>query len=135
MCTGEDEEEGRDMEGRAPRVILGGTGGNNPPASVRDRLRLGLVLPTWPSLRRSSGVGVSSEVSPSNTVKQMDSWDSLLGGGGATSGVGQKWMGIVRRRLNTVLGLGTGFTTTLLTSEFVNMAARFGVELFRGLTD
>lgn len=42
-------------------------------------------------------------------------------------------MGAVLRRLKTVLGLGTGFTTALLSldSEFVNMAARFGAELFQ----
>lgn len=77
-----------------------------------------------------SGVGVSPEVKPSNTVKQMDSWESLLDGGGAGSGVGQKWTGVVLRRLNTVLGFGTGFTAGLLLSELVNMAPRFGAELF-----
>lgn len=73
---------------------------------------------------------MSPEVKPSNTVKQMDSWESLLGRGGAGSGVGQKWMGAVLRRLKTVLGLGTGFTTGLLLSELVSMAARSGAELF-----
>lgn len=38
---------------------------------------------------------------------------------------------MVRRRLKTVLGLGTGFTTVLLLdSDSANMAARFGAELF-----
>lgn len=131
------------MAGGTPRFILGGTGGNNPPVSDRDKLRLGLFLSTWLGLRLgvvdwsltsevnlSSGVGVSLEVKPSNTVKQMESWESLLGGGSAGSGVGQKWMGAVLRRLKTVLGLGTGFTTGLLLPELVSMAARFGAELF-----
>lgn len=131
------------MAGGIPRFSLGGTGGNNPLASDRDKLRLGLLLSAWlgrrlgvvaVSLRSevnlSSGVGVSPEVKPSNTVKQMDSWESLLGWGGAGSGIGQKWMGAVLRRLKTVLGLGTGFTTGLLLSELVNIAARFGTELF-----
>lgn len=78
----------------------------------------------------SSDVGLSPEVKPSNTLKQMDSWESLLDGGGAGSGVGQKWIGAVLRRLKTVLGLGTGFTTGLLPSESVSMLARFGAELF-----
>lgn len=77
-----------------------------------------------------SVVGMSPEVKPSNTVKQMDSWDSLLGVGGAGSDVGQKLMGAVLRRLKTVLGLGTGFTTDLPQSELVSMAVRFGTELF-----
>lgn len=121
--------------------ILGGTGGNSLPASDRDKLRLGLLLSVWLSLwlgvvnlslrpKVSSGAGVSPEVNPSNTVKQMDSWESLLGGGGAGSDVGQKWMGAVLRRLKTVLGLGTGFTTGLLLSELVSMAPRFRAELF-----
>lgn len=78
----------------------------------------------------SVGVDVSPELKPSNTVKQMDSWESLLGRGGAGSGVGQNWMGAVLRRLKTVLGLGTGFTAGLLLSALVSMAARFGAELF-----
>lgn len=131
------------MAGGTPRFILGGTGGNDPPASDRDKLRLGLLLSAWLglwlgvvdlSLRSevnwSSRVGVSLEVKSSNTVKQMESWESLLAGGGAGSGVGQKWMGAVLRRLKTVLGLGTGFTTGLLLPELVSMAARFGAELF-----
>lgn len=130
------------MKGGTPRFSLGGTGGNNPPASDRDKLRLGLLLSAWLGLRldvddlslRSevnlSSVDTSPEVKPSNTVKQMDSWESLLGGSGAGSGVGQKWMGAVLRRLKTVLGLGTGFTTGLLLSELVSMAPRFGAELF-----
>lgn len=131
------------MAGGIPRFSLGGTGGKNPPASDRDKLRLGFLLSVWFSFRlgvvefslRSevnllSGVGVSPEVKPSNTVKQMDSWESLLDGGGAGSGVGQKWTGVVLRRLNTVLGFGTGFTAGLLLSELVNMAPRFGTELF-----
>lgn len=122
----------------AARFSLEGTGGNSPPASDRDKLRLGLVLVTWLSLLvgvvdfwlRSEGA--SPDVKSSNTVKHMESWDSLLGGGGAGSGVGQKLMGVVLRRLKTVLGLGTGFTTALLPldSELVNMAARSGDELF-----
>lgn len=142
--TGEEEEEGGDpwyMAGGTPRFILGGTGGNNLPASDRDKLRLGLLLSAWLglplgvvnlSLRSEvpSGVGVSPEVRPSNTVKQIDSWESLLGWGGAGSDVGQKWTGAVLRRLKTVLGLGTGFTMGLLLSESVSMAARFGTELF-----
>lgn len=75
-------------------------------------------------------MGVSPEVKPSNTVKQMDSWDSLLAVGGAGSDVGQKWTGAVLRRLKTVLGLGTGFTRDLLPAELVSMAVRFGAELF-----
>lgn len=75
-------------------------------------------------------MGMSPEVRPSNTVKQIDSWESLLGGGGAGSNVGQKWTGAVLRRLKTVLGLGTGFTMGLLLSESVSMVARFGTELF-----
>lgn len=142
----EEEEEGGDpwkMAGGTPRFSLGGTGGNDLPASERDRLRLGLLLSAWLGLRLgvvslslrsevtlSSGVGVSLEVKPSNTVKQMDSWESLLGGGGAGSGVGQKWTGVVLRRLKTVLGFGTGFITGLLLSELVSMAARSGAELF-----
>lgn len=131
------------MAGGVPRFSLGGTGGNNPPASVKDKLRLGFFLSAWLSLRLGvvdlsltsevnllSGVAVSPEVKSSNTVKQMDSWESLLGGGGAGSGVGQKWTGAVLRRLKTVLGLGTGFTTGLLLSALVSMAARFGAELF-----
>lgn len=68
---------------RTPRLSLGGTGGNNPPASDRDLLRLGLVLSVWLDLRlgeailslRSevkllSAVGVSPEPF---TVKQMES--------------------------------------------------------------
>lgn len=41
-------------------------------------------------------------------------------------------MGAVLRRLKTVLGLGTGFSTALLLldSEFVSMVARLGAELF-----
>lgn len=77
-----------------------------------------------------SGVGVSTEVRPSNSVKQMDSWESLLCGGGAGSNLGQKWTGAVLRRLKTVLGLGTGFATGLVLSESVNMAVMDGVELF-----
>lgn len=143
--TGEEEEEEEDgdpwnVAGETPRFSLGGTGGNNLPASDKDKLRLGLGL-SWLALRLaefslrsevnlSAGVDVSPEVRPSMTVKQMDSWESLLGGSGAGSGVGQKWMGAVRRRLKTVLGLGTGFITVLLDSEFVSMAARFGTELF-----
>lgn len=135
------------MAGGAPRFILGGTGGTTPPASVRDKLRLGLLLPAWLDRRQgvvdmrseeSAAVGVSLEGRPSNTVKQMDSWESLLGGGGAGSGVGQKWTGAVLRRLKTVLGLGTGFTAGRLLSELVSMVARFGTELFRNtskLTD
>lgn len=132
------------MAGGTPRFILGGTGGNNLPASDRDKLRLGLLLSAWLglwlgvvnlSLRSEvpSGVGVSPEVRPSNTVKQIDSWESLLGllgGGGAGSDAGQKWTGAVLRRLKTVLGLGTGFTMGLLLSESVSMMARFGTELF-----
>lgn len=127
------------MAGGAPRFILGGTGGTPPPASVRDKLRLGLLLPAWLDRRqgvvdmrseKSATVGVSPEDRPSNTVKQMDSWESLLGGGGAGSGVGQKWTGAVLRRLKTVLGLGTGFTAGRLLSEPVSMVARFGTELF-----
>lgn len=129
------------MAGGAPRFILGGTGGTPPPASVRDKLRLGLLLPAWLDRRqgvvdmrseKSATVGVSPEPEdrPSNTVKQMDSWESLLGGGGAGSGVGQKWTGAVLRRLKTVLGLGTGFTAGRLLSELVSMVARFGTELF-----
>lgn len=131
------------MAGGTPRFSLGGTGGNDPPASDRDKLRLGLLLSAWLGLRLgvvdlslrsevtlSSGVGVSPEVKPSKTVKQMDSWESLLGRGGTGSGVGQNWMGAVLRRLKTVLGLGTGFITGLLLSELVSMAARFGAELF-----
>lgn len=105
--------------------------------SDRDELRLALLLSVWFALRPGavdlsarSEVNLSSGVRPSNTVKQMDSWESLLGGGGAGSGVGQKWTGAVLRRLKTVLGLGTGFTTGLLLSEPVSMAARFGAELF-----
>lgn len=108
--------------------------------SDKDKLRLGLGL-SWLALRLADfslrsvvnllvGVGMSPEFRPSIRVKQMDSWESLLGGGSAGSGVGQKWMGAVRRRLKTVLGLGTGFITVLLDSEFVSMAARFGAELF-----
>lgn len=141
--TGEEEdEEGGDpwnVAEETPRFSLGGTGGNNP-VSDKDKLRLGLGL-SWLALRLAdfslrsevnllAGVGVSTEFRPSITVKQMDSWESLLGGGGAGSGVGQKWTGAVRRRLKTVLGLGTGFITVLLDSEFVSMAARFGAELF-----
>lgn len=140
MRTGE-EEDPCNLEGATPRFSLGGTGGTSPPASDRDQLRPGLVLSTWLGLRLvglslrsevelSSSLGVTPEVRPSNTVKQMDSWESLLGGGGAGSGVGLKWTGAVLRRLKTVLGLGTGFTTVLLLSEFVSMAARFGAELF-----
>lgn len=140
----EEEEDGGDpwnMAGGTLRFSLGGTGGNNPPASDKDKLRLGFLLSAWLGLRLgvlslrsevnlSSVGGVSPEVKPSKTVKQMDSWESLLGGGGAGSGVGQKWMGAVLRRLKTVLGLGTGFTTGLLLSQLVSMAARFGAELF-----
>lgn len=139
--TGEGEaEDGGDpwnMAGGTPRFSLGGTGGNNLPASDRDKLRLGFLLRARLGLRLDvvvqslgSEVNLSPEVRPSNTVKQMDSWESLLGGGGAGSGVGQKWTGAVLRRLKTVLGLGTGFTAGLLPSELVNMAARFGAELF-----
>lgn len=136
----EEEEEGTgDTAGGPPRFILGGTGGTTPPASVRDKLRLGLLLPAWLDRRQgvvdmrseeSAAVGVSPEDRPSNTVKQMDSWESLLGGGGADSGVGQKWTGAVLRRLKTVLGLGTGFTAGRLLPELVSMVARFGTELF-----
>lgn len=143
--TGEEEVGGGPCikAVRTPRFSLGGTGGNSPPASDRDLLRPGLVLSVWLDLRlgeaalslRSevkllSAAGASPELRPSNTVKQMDSWESLLGRGGAGSGVGQKWTGVVLRRLKTVLGLGTGFTATLLLSEFVSMAARSGAELF-----
>lgn len=130
-----------------PRFSLGGTGGNAPSESGSDKLRLGLV--SWLGLRLGADtdlslqleVGVSPEFKPSRIVKQMDSWESRLGGGGTGSGVEQeKWIGVVLRRLKTVLGLGTGFTTVfgvllLLASaeptEFVSMAARFGAELFR----
>lgn len=77
-----------------------------------------------------SAVGMSAELRLSSTVRQMDSWDSLLGRGGAGSGVGVNWMGAVLRRLKTVLGLGTGFTVGLLPSEFASMAVRSGAELF-----
>lgn len=140
----EEDEEGGDpwnVAGGTPRFSLGGTGGNERPASDRDKLRLGLLLSAWYDLRRGGVVlslgsevtlsaGVSPELKPSNTVKQMDSWESLLGRGGAASAVGQKWMGAVLRRLKTVLGLGTGFTAGLLLSALVSMAARFGAELF-----
>lgn len=101
----EDKEDGTlwSREGRTPRLVLGGTGGDGPGAD-RDQLRVGL-LPE-----------------PSGPSKLMYSWDSLLGGGSASSS-GQKWTGTVLRRLNTVLGLGTGFTVGC-------MAARFGAELF-----
>lgn len=90
------------MMGGVPRVSRGGTGGNGPPASDRDRLRLALR-------------------------KQMESCESLLVGGGAGSPSGQNLMGAVRRRLNTVLGLGTGFT---MTSQLVSKSPRFGAEVF-----
>ena len=129
------------MAGGILVFTLGGTGGNSLPASDRDKLRLGLLRSVWlsrlpavanlaPRPDGSSGEGVTSDVKPSNTVKQMDSWESLLGGGGASSDVGQKWMGVVLRRLKTVLGLGTGFTTDRLLSELVSMAPKFGAELF-----
>lgn len=76
-----------------------------------------------------SDVGVSPEVAPSDTEKKMESWESLLEGGGA-SVVAQKWTGAVLRRLKTVLGLGTGFTKGRLPSRPVNMSARFGAEQF-----
>lgn len=143
VCTGEEEEGGDawDIVGETPRFSLGGTGGNDPPASDRDKLRLGLLLSALLSLQLGMvnlserlqvnlllGVGLSPEVKPSNRLKQMDSWESLLGGGG--SGAGQKWTGVVLRRLKTVLGLGTGFASDLLLSELVSMVARFGAELF-----
>lgn len=116
-----------------PRFSLGGTGGSDRPASDRDELRLGLwlvdLLPST-EVNLSSDVGVSPEVKSSSTEKQMDSWESLLDGDGAESGAGQKWMGAVRRRLKTVLGLGTGFAAGLPASELVSMARRFGAELF-----
>lgn len=149
-CAGGDEEEEEEggapwnVEGGTPRFSLGGTGGKDPPASDRDKLRLGFLLSPWLGLRQgvatlslSSRVNLDSGaammslgVKPSNTVKQMDSCDSLRCVGGGGSGAGQKRMGAVLRRLNTVLGLGTGFTTGLLLSTLVNMAARFGAELF-----
>lgn len=81
------------MEGETPWFSLGGTGGTNPPASDRDRLRLSRIPSAWLSLWLGvvdlfSGVGLSPEVKLSNTVKQMDSCESLLGVGGAESGVG-----------------------------------------------
>lgn len=131
------EDEGGEpwnMEWGTPRLSLGGTGGNNPPASDRDKLRLGLILSVWiglwPVVELPSGV--LPEVKPSNTGKQMDSWESLLGGGGIGSGVGQKWMGAVLRRLKTVLGLGIGLTTALLLvdSELASIASTFETKLF-----
>lgn len=129
-------------EGRARRWRRGGTGGTAPPVSDRDKLRVGLIFSAWLrfllgvvilSSRSESdlllGLGMSLQLNLSNT-KQMDSWESLRGGGGAGSGAGQKLMGAVLRRLKTVLGLGTGFTTALLESEFANIAVRFGAELF-----
>lgn len=130
------------MAGGIPRFSLGGTGGNNPPASERDELRLDRLLSAWlgfwaavvtlfrSEVNLSAGVGASLEVKPSNMEKQMDSWESLLGRGGAGSGVGWKWTGAVLRRLKTVLGLGTGLSIGLPASELVSMAARFGAELF-----
>lgn len=96
----EEEDEGGDswnIEGGAAWFSLGGTGGNNPPGSDRDELRLGLVLSTGPcrllgvrsEVDALPGMGVSPEVEPSNKVKHMDSWESLLGGGGAGSGTEQ----------------------------------------------
>lgn len=124
------------------RFSLGGTGGN-PPVSDRDLLRPFPVLSPWLDLRLGDGalslrsevkalsaVGMSAELRFSSTVRQMDSWDNLLGRGGAGSGVGVNWMGAVLRRLKTVLGLGTGFTVGLLPSEFASMAVRSGAELF-----
>lgn len=143
VCTDEEEEGGDpwNVAGETPRFSLGGTGGSDPPASDRDKLRLGLLLSALLSLRLgvvnlslrlevslSSGVGLSPEDKPSNRLKQIDSGESLLGGGG--SGVGQKWTGVVLRRLKTVLGLGIGFTSDMLLSELVSMVARFGAELF-----
>lgn len=55
-------KEGGVTEVEATRFSLGGTGGTAPPASDRDRLRLGLVLPVWLGLRMSPGVGVAPEV-------------------------------------------------------------------------
>lgn len=85
----EEEEDGGDpwnIEGGTPRFSLGGTGGNDPPASDKDRLRLGLVLSPWLGLllgmvdlflrsdvNLSSGGGASPGVKPSKTVKHMDS--------------------------------------------------------------
>lgn len=132
------------MAGETPRFSLGGTGGNDPPTeSDSEELRRGL-LSAWLGLRLAAleadlspaaEVGVSPEFKPSRIVKQMDSWESLLGGGGTGSGAEQeKWIGVVLRRLKTVLGLGTGFTTAWASvepTEFANMAPRFGAELFR----
>lgn len=145
MGEEEDEEGGEpwNVAGETPRFSLGGTGGSNPPESVRDKLRLARSF-SWCALRLAgfwlrsevnllAGASVSPELRPSIAVKQIpetDSWESLLGSGGAGSGLGQKWTGVVRRRLKTVLGLGTGFITVLLDSALVSMAARFGAELF-----
>lgn len=127
FCTEQTGEE----ELWVPRFSLGGTGGTDPPASDRDKLRLGLVLPTWLCLllREADSELWSVDVRASSTLKQMESWESLLGGGTPGSAGGQKWTGVVLRRLKTVLGFGTGFTIVLL-SEFVSMADRLGAELF-----
>lgn len=101
------EEGGGVREAAGPRLDLGGTGGTDPTASDRERLRLGRVLPTWLGLRPS--VGVACEVRPSSTVKQMDSWESLRSAGAAASDAALNWTGAVLRRLKTVLGLGMGF--------------------------
>lgn len=77
-----------------------------------------------------SDAAVSSEVKPSNKVKQMDSWESLLGGRVMGSCAGQKRTGAVLRRLKTVRGLGTGFTVAMSLSESLCIAARHRVELF-----
>lgn len=126
------------METTALRFSRGGTGGSDPRLSHRERLRLGRVLPAclclWLCLGVASeawlfsAVGVS-ELTSSNTVRQIDSWDCLLSGGGAGSGNGQKLTGTVLLRLKTVLGLGTGFTGCLLVSGSSDMEERSGVEL------
>lgn len=57
-----EEEEGDVTEAPVLRFSLGGTGGTDPTESERERLRLGLVLPTWLGLLLSEDVGAASEV-------------------------------------------------------------------------